>query len=244
MADLFYGFQRTRMICQSCHSTSDNYAVINFLIFPLEKYYNSLNRNVNNYNGIQQFNNNYNGFNYFGNNRMQYNLNRMKASTSFGVTNRLSLKKDNQKNINIYDCFREYQKAEPLIGENGIYCNKCLQQRNAFTQEEIYKAPNVLILIINRGKGNAFNCNLDFPMILDISNYVQNKNNSPKIYNLIGVISHLGPSSRDGHFIAMCKHFDDCWYLFNDSIVAQLSENEINKKGIPYILFYQNKDLK
>ena len=36
-------------------------------------------------------------------------------------------------------------------------------------------------------------------------------NDSPKKYNLIGVISHLGQSSKEGHFIAICKHFNDNW---------------------------------
>jgi ubiquitin C-terminal hydrolase len=43
IADLFYGFQRSRMICNSCGKTDDNYTIFNFLIFPLEKIYNSLN---------------------------------------------------------------------------------------------------------------------------------------------------------------------------------------------------------
>ena len=256
VADLFYGFKSTRMVCQSCRHTDENYSVFNFLIFPLEKYYNSLNQNNNNVNsynnynnGMQLFNNyngynNYNGFNYYGNNNMQFNLSRIYAPTSFGSPNRLSLNNNIQRKLNLYQCFSEYQKAEILTGQNMIYCNKCKQNSNAFTQDEIYKASNVLILIINRGKGNTFKCDLDFPMTLDISNFVKNKNISPKIYDLIGVISHLGDSSMDGHFIAMCKHFDGNWYLFNDSIVAQISENEITRKGIPYILFYQNKDLK
>ena len=254
VADLFYGFKSTRMVCQSCRHTDENYSVFNFLIFPLEKYYNSLNQNnnVNNYNnynnGIQLFNNyngyNYNGFKFYGNNSMQFNLNGINSPTSFGLTNRFNLNNNIQRKLNLYQCFSEYQKAEILTGQNKIYCNKCKQNSNAFTQDEIYKAPNVLILIINRGKGNTFKCDLDFPTTLDISSYVKNKNISPKIYNLIGVISHLGDSSMDGHFIAMCKHFDGNWYLFNDSIVAQISDNEITRKGIPYILFYQNKDLK
>ena len=42
-----------------------------------------------------------------------------------------------------------------------------------------------------------------------------------------------------GHFIADCLHFDNKWYCFNDSIVSGPS-NHYNKKGTPYILFYQN----
>ena len=30
------------------------------------------------------------------------------------------------------------------------------------TKNELYKAPNILILILNRGRGNYFKCDLDF----------------------------------------------------------------------------------
>ena len=112
---------------------------------------------------------------------------------------------------------------------------------DALTKNEIFVAPNVLILIINRGRGNYFKCDLDFPKQLDISKYV-NHPNSPKIYNLIGVISHLGESSMDGHFIAYCKHFDGNWYLFNDAKATPVNDDGMYK-GIPYILFYQNSEL-
>ena len=95
-----------------------------------------------------------------------------------------------------------------------------------------------LILILNRGRGNSFECDVEFPHQLDISRYAKDPS-SPKIYELIGVISHLGESSMEGHFIAFCKHFDFNWYFFNDGIVSQVSPNDIYK-GTPYILFYQN----
>ena len=47
----------------------------------------------------------------------------------------------------------------------------------------------------------------------------------------------------EGHFIAFCKHFDLNWYLFNDGVVTPVSKNDIFR-GTPYILFYQNADLK
>ena len=139
------------------------------------------------------------------------------------------------------DCFKDYEKKELLSGNNTIYCNKCGNYSSATTYNKIYKAPNVLILIINRGKGNYFKCDLDFPHELDISRYIVNTT-SPKNYNLIGVISHLGESSMEGHFIAYCKHFDGNWSLFNDGLVRGVSNNDIYK-GTPYILFYQNKDI-
>jgi ubiquitin C-terminal hydrolase len=231
VADLFYGFQRSRMMCDSCRKPDDNYTIFNFLVFPLEKIYNSLNQN----NIYNKYSRNFN----FG---MPNNRNNLNPHTYITPIKKFGLKNANKKKLNLYDCFRENQKEEKLYGQNQIFCNKCKKHSNATTIDEIYKAPNVLILIINRGKGNIFECDLDFPIELNISQFVKD-NHSPKRYDLIGVISHLGESSMEGHFIAICKHFDDNWYLFNDARVIQINEKDIYK-GTPYILFYQNKNLK
>ena len=45
----------------------------------------------------------------------------------------------------------------------------------------------------------------------------------------------------EGHFIAYCKHFDEDWYLFNDAIVRQDPGKGVYN-GVPYILFYKNKN--
>ena len=119
-----------------------------------------------------------------------------------------------KRKLTLAECFKENEDEELLTGSNQIYCNHCHQSSNALTKNEIYLAPNVLILIINRGKGNYFKCDLDFPKTLNISQFTSNPN-SPKIYNLIGVISHIGESSMEGHFIAYCRHFDFSWYLFS-----------------------------
>ena len=131
------------------------------------------------------------------------------------------------------------KNVENLVGDNRIYCNNCRSQQDGVMFDEIHKAPNVLIIILNRGRGNVFECDVDFPKDLDLSNYITNPM-SPKNYELIGVISHLGESSMEGHFIAYCKHFDGNWYLFNDSIVKQVAGDGMYS-GIPYILFYKNK---
>ena len=257
-AELFYGFQKTTMECLTCNKVDTTFNIINFLIFPLEKVYNSLNSsNNNNNNNMAYINNPIN--NHFSNNynifRNQIgNINYLNSKTIiFNNTKRNSFKNNNnnycnnngknkntRRKLDIYDCFRDNESEEILKGENRIYCNYCNSYSNAKTKNKIFKAPNVLILIINRGKGNIFECDLEFPMKLDICNFTEQ--NSPKFYDLIGIISHFGESSMEGHFMAYCKHFDDNWYMFNDAIVKNVNIDEIYK-GTPYILFYQNKDI-
>ena len=48
-----------------------------------------------------------------------------------------------------------------------------------------------------------------------------------------------------GHFIVYCKSPNDKkWYLYNDAMVSQIKnvENDINSRGIPYVLFYQKSN--
>ena len=253
-ADLFYGFQKSTMKCLSCNYVDTTFTVINFLIFPLEKTYLTKYNNINQKNNKYFYNNNnFSNMSINFRNGMGDMNNQFNPKTSINVSNNIfNINKNNkyknygnnektERKLDIFDCFKEYESIEELSGQNKIYCNHCNHFSNALTQNEIYKAPNVLILIINRGKGNYFECDLDFQMKLNISQFAKDPN-SPKIYDLIGIISHLGESSMEGHFIAYCKHFDDNWYLFNDGIVKPVNNDDIHK-GIPYILFYQNTEL-
>jgi ubiquitin C-terminal hydrolase len=255
ISDIFYGFQKGIIKCDQCGDESVTYSIINLLVFPLEKIYTELNKgannnnynmnmNMNNYgqNNMNRFNNFNYGFNYsnqYNNfrNGMINNLNALNPST-IQPRQRGMIKKEKPK-LTFDECFTDLNKAEILTGQNAIYCNKCKGMRNAKMFNEIIKAPNVLIIILNRGKGNTFECDVDFPSSLDLSKYIKEPS-SIKQYELMGVISHLGRSSMEGHFIAYCRHFDFSWYLFNDSIVKQIG-GVSDFKGIPYILFYQNK---
>ena len=269
-AEIFYGFQKSVMKCNRCQNENATYSVINFVIFPLEKTYNDLNKQKNlqtNNNFNMNMNNNYANNNYVNNfyqnnyNNNMYGFNNNMHSNYYnnfrmGVNNiralnpgtavpvrrstSLNLNAIEKKKLTLYDCFKINKNIENLIGANQIYCNVCRSRQDAIMFDEIHIAPNVFIIILNRGRGNAFECDLDFPLDLNLNEYISNPS-SPKSYELIGVISHLGKSSMEGHFIAYCKHFDDNWYLFNDGIVTQEEINGVYN-GTPYILFYKNKD--
>jgi len=241
--DLFYGFQRSDMICYSCKNTNSTYNVFNNLILPIEKTYNSL----NNENKNKHKNTNNNFVNIFNprtdqpfSRRTGYNLNYNFGNNFSNFNNTPDL----PKKLNVHDCLKELFKDEILSGDNQIFCNKCRKMSDSINRTTIYKAPNILILILNRGRGNSFECEIKYSSneILDLSVYNIISQDSPRKYKLFGVISHIGESSDEGHFIAYCKHFDDNWYMFNDSIAKTVGENELTN-GVPYILFYRNINL-
>ena len=258
-SDIFYGILKSVMKCSNCKNEIITYSIINFVIFPLKKIYEELNKqnnvqqnnNLNNYylnNNMYMFGNmNYN-MNMYSNNYNAFsnglnNFNRLNAPTTINPISRMRLNnmnKEEKRKLSLNDCFKMNKNLEYLTGENQIFCNFCRKKSNAVTYDEIYKAPNVLIIILNREKDNLFECEVDFPMELNLNEHITNPS-SPKNYELIGVISHLGKSSMEGHFVAYCKHFDDCWYLFNDGIVSQDPGKGVYN-GVPYILFYKNKN--
>ena len=147
------------------------------------------------------------------------------------------------RNNNVVDkieCFEYYQKLDYMTGQNQIYCNNCHMMANSCNSSKIIVSPNVLVINLNRGKGLQFNIQLTFKEYLDIRNFVYYKE-SPNYYELIGIVTHFGPSSMGGHFIAFCKSFVDYnWYKYNDAQVNISSFQEASTTGVPYILFYSS----
>ena len=145
--------------------------------------------------------------------------------------------------LNLYQCFEQYRSPTFFTGENKFYCNICRDQKESIYFNNIYSLPPVLIIILNRGRGNSFNCKVDFPKLISLQQYI-NCQESIYSYELKGVITHLGESGMGGHFIAYCKHrLDGNWYCYNDAIVTYLDDQENGfRKGTPYILFYESND--
>ena len=62
----------------------------------------------------------------------------------------------NNNPVSLYDCFWYNQKSEYFTGENRNYCNICKQLYDSIYTTRLFISPNVLVLILNRGKGNIY----------------------------------------------------------------------------------------
>ena len=164
------------------------------------------------------------------------------------MKNRNNFMMNNNNNIvNIYDCFNYNQKTDYFTGENKNYCNICRQLYDSEYTSRIYSSPNVLILILNRGKNNIYNVKINFENEINISEFVLQRQISSQVYELYGVITHIGESGPNAHFVASCKSpVDNNWYRYNDAMVTPIFNfmKEIHDFGNPYILFYQKIDKK
>ena len=151
----------------------------------------------------------------------------------------------NNNLVDISDCFDYNMKAEKFFGENAMYCNNCKMQMNATFQTLLFYAPEILIIILNRGVGIQFKVKLQFYESLDIRAYFEQSVITGGLYDLIGVVTHMGESGASGHFIATCKSpIDNRWYKYNDDLVFLVKDfqGEILNYAMPYILFYQKRN--
>ncbi len=143
--------------------------------------------------------------------------------------------------VNIYDCFDYDKKINIMNGQNLMYCNYCKKNCTGMMRTYLTTGPEILIILLNRGKGKQFDVKIDFGEYLNLYNYIEYKNTGYN-YKLIGVITHIGESSMSGHFIAYCKDpITNLWIKYNDEIVTDVNnfQNEVINFAMPYLLFYQ-----
>ncbi len=128
-----------------------------------------------------------------------------------------------------------------MSGQNAMYCNNCKVTCDSYMSTRLITGPEIFILLLNRGKGKQFDVKINFTEFLDLTNYIEYNQTGAK-YKLIGVISHIGGSGMDGHFIAYCRDpLTEKWHKYNDAIVSDVEnfEKEVINSYMPYLLFYQ-----
>ena len=64
--------------------------------------------------------------------------------------------------INIYDCFYYDQRINYLTGQNNMYCNYCGQTCPSSIKTILYTGPQILIIILNGGKGIQYRVKIKF----------------------------------------------------------------------------------
>ena len=225
ISDLFYGINGSIVLCSGCGTRKYNYQIGTFYIFPLDevrKYRIKRMQQQDQQNLQMQFSNN------------MFNINYMQMN--YFQSNNIQIQDINS--VDIFDCFDYNQKIEYFTGDDAIYCNICNGTKNITYQNYIANCPEVIIIILDRGKGFQFNVQCKFTEFLDIRNYVKYNNNTSCQYKLIGVVTHI----QLGHFVAFCKSpIDNQWYIYNDSICFLVNnfKEEVIDYSTPYILFYQ-----
>ena len=131
--------------------------------------------------------------------------------------------------------------------QKEIFCKMCNHNEYMKITSKIYKPPNILLVLIDRGVNLTQNNKLlNIPFLVEekinLNNFMENK--SAQInYELIGIISI---SVFDKKYVVNCKSYiDNQWYYYNDEKVQPIhfdnviKSNNNNKYYIPCILIYK-----
>ena len=217
ISDMFNWTNQVKRTCSRCKSQIFSYQTFPYLILDLEKTRREKyeKHKQTKYSAAKQNNNNINNIEKW--------------------FNEYYSEKENIA-IDLIDCIQYYYEYKNFF---DFICPFCGVFCNQISTNRIYTSPNIFVLILNRGKNNIYSVKMSYPPILEIDKYIEKKV-GPHRYELIGVITHLGLSGPNGHFIAYAKSpIDEKWYQYNDEKVKEADNFSIYNDGIAYILFYR-----
>lgn len=144
---------------------------------------------------------------------------------------------------NLNDCLDFFTKEELLDEQEQPTCAKCKVKRICTKRIMIQKFPQILVIHLKRFSNSRLfekvDCYIDFPVVdLNMSTYSADAKIREAMYDLYGVINHIG-SAQFGHYTAYCKNPRiGEWYRFNDRSVSLIGKHMTDKSSA-YILFYE-----
>lgn len=168
----------------------------------------------------------------------------------------LDLQIDLQHNTSITACLRQYSASETLRARDKFYCDTCSGLQEAERRTKIGKLPPVLALHLKRFRFEDSNFGtiklayrVVFPFELRLFNTTDDADDPDRLYQLFGIVVHIGPRQMQGHYISIVK-VGSKWAVFDDDAVHYIDQVEIAKyfgdsptTGSAYVLFYQSADL-
>ncbi|MCO5588049.1 hypothetical protein L7F22_042004 [Adiantum nelumboides] len=186
--------------------------------------------------------------------------NETRCLTCESVTSRdecfLDLSLDIERNTSVTACLRQFSASEMLCARNKFFCDTCSGLQEAEKRMKIKKLPNVLALHLKRFKYEEsvqrfvkLAYRVVFPMQLRLFNTSDDAEDPDKLYELYGIIVHIGVGPHHGHYVAIIK-VDKRWFVFDDETISVIDESDISRyfgdtpgAGSAYVLFYQAVDL-
>ena len=163
-----------------------------------------------------------------------YELNELDEINPYNEISKVQKENNNKEIIDISNEIKLEYLIESFIKEiNGYYsfceyCNKITEGKKKFM---FCILPNVIIFYFKRREFEIYNqIKIKFPInnILDLSNYVIDKNSKLKKYELIGIINYYYLTN---HYNCFCKNpLQNKWYLFDDIDCCPI--NDIEKEII------------
>lgn len=147
---------------------------------------------------------------------------------------------EHKRLVTLEDCLSCFS-FDGSFDKNKYLCQYCHKNACIFIKKSFATLPKYLIMLMNRGKNEIFECQVNFEEHIDLKDSYFNVVGVPvdknTKYSLLGGSILYGSKER-GHIVAFCKHFDGQYYIFNDSSYKRTNFEKIKRNKI-YLLFYK-----
>ena len=142
----------------------------------------------------------------------------------------------------LYDCLDLYCQKEVLSGPNAWYNSETRAKEDVHRHIAFWSLPTVLIIDLKRWNGSVRKIykNVSVPLTgLNMAKYVKGYDAATYVYDLYGVCNHTG-GPLGGHYTAHVKAGNQKWYIFNDTVVKEiLNEQVVTSQA--YCLFFRKQ---
>ena len=148
---------------------------------------------------------------------------------------------NNERPVNLSDCFNELTKSELLEGDNAWYNESSKKYQSVHKRMSFWSLPKVLVVTFKRFSPcgtQKIEEHIDFPLNnLILSKYVCGYNPEKYVYDLFGVCNHYG-GIEGGHYTSFVLNADGIWTHYNDSQYTIIQKENVVSKSA-YCLFYR-----
>ena len=143
-----------------------------------------------------------------------------------------------KQNLTLIDLFNFMNKKNKQFTiEDHITCDRCLSYQMHIQEKHLYSMPLQLIISLERGSNCMNKSTVNFPPVLDVSQFVESPI-SPKKFNLVGTVNRADINKKE-HYISFTKDLNSQnWVCSDDTKINQVSQDLALTYGIPILLFY------
>lgn len=160
---------------------------------------------------------------------------------------------DLDQHSSVTSCLRKFSASEMLCERNKFHCDRCGGLQEAEKRMVIKRLPRLLMLHLKRFKYMGDTQRLQklfhrvvYPYYLRLFNTTDDADDPDRLYELYGVVVHIGGGPYHGHYVAIIKTPSHGWMLYDDELVEPVDKSFVrnffgDRPGLAcaYMLFYQ-----
>ena len=140
---------------------------------------------------------------------------------------------------NIENWFQEQNNhCLDLSVEHNVVCQKCrcIRAQNEFKQ--FFYLPSNFIISLNRGEGFKNQNNINYPLVLDLSQKIEKKDSYFK-FNLVGIVKRIVDNKGSEYYISIyLDPYQNCWILSDRNNLTPINNPKYHNQGMEMLLFY------